>query len=292
MAMSYYSYKLTALFLVPMICAMGTLYGAPEDSATSVIIEVSAESHIEGNGAAEPIPTEEASSQQTSEKAVQLGVTLGKPSADLYAQLPLLTRGGGFILKSIKTESSAEKAGLRPMDVIWKIDGQILINEGQLAVLLSLHKPGDMVEIDCFQGGIHQKISMKLYPSAGKSAVTYSERVNFSSPSGGNLDNEFPIHVVSYENRSVMIKDENGTATLKKDNDRKVLVITTSEGDELYRSDISGANEAGKWVTIPQAWRRKVPILKRSLEKTESLRGLPRVRRVPTRKSTRTTDSE
>lgn len=208
-----------------------------------------------------------------------LGVTVAKPAAGLYAQLPELTRGCGFVLNTVEPESSVSKAGLKPMDVIWKIDGQLLINEGQLAVLLSLYQPGDDVELDYFQSGKLKHVTMKLYPTNVGVQLAKKQAQELPFPVNMNL----PMHVISYENKSATISDEHGTATLKNKDGKQWLVIQSIDGQEIVNSEIETSASLSK---VPAVWLSKLPLLQSSLRSSASLRKLPRVRRVPTVKPT------
>jgi hypothetical protein len=57
--------------------------------------------------------------EQESIDQVHIGVSVFKPSASVYAQLPDLPKGCGFVLQSVKGQAPAAKAGLKAMDVIW-----------------------------------------------------------------------------------------------------------------------------------------------------------------------------
>lgn len=207
-------------------------------------------------------------------KAVQLGVTVAKPASEVYAQLPALPRGCGFILKAVEPNGSAGKAGLKPMDVIWKMDGQLLINEGQLATLLSLYKSGDEVKLDCFQSGQVKQLVMKLYSTESDSRTAENQAAVFPFPHNSSIS----MHVVSYEDKSATITDDNGTATLKFNHGKPWLVILTPEGEESFRAVVDDSLDLSE---VPASWRAKLPMLQRSLKVSSSLRKLPRVRRVP-----------
>ena len=55
------------------------------------------------------------------------------------------------MVRSIEKGGPAEAAGLKELDVLWKIGDQMLVNEGQLAALLRLSKPGDEIVLSGFR---------------------------------------------------------------------------------------------------------------------------------------------
>jgi S1-C subfamily serine protease len=74
-----------------------------------------------------------------------LGFHVSKPDESITAHLPALPPGIGFVIRLLGVGGPAENAGLRNFDVLWKFEDQMLVNEGQLAALLRLRKPGDEV---------------------------------------------------------------------------------------------------------------------------------------------------
>ena len=82
-----------------------------------------------------------------------LGLSVSKPDAVTTTQLPELPQGVGFVVNGITEGGPAEKAGIRKHDLFWKMNDQMLVNEGQLATLLRLSAPGDEVTVSLFREG-------------------------------------------------------------------------------------------------------------------------------------------
>lgn len=213
--------------------------------------------------------------KKDSNDAVYLGIGVAKPSSHIYAQLPSLPKGCGFILSSVIADGPAAKAGLKPMDIIWKLNGQMLINESQMLVLLSHHKVGDVIKVAYFRAGQQHEAEIKLQtrgslpPHPGELAITPP------LPGGPAM----PMRVVSYEDRSASISDKTGVATLTYREGKPWLQVENIRGEETYNGFVEGKENLAQ---IPVAWRSRLPILLRSLEESARLRKLPRVRRVPT----------
>lgn len=215
------------------------------------------------------------SSRSSCFKKAQLGVKVSKPSKAIYAQLPLLSKGCGFILDAVVPEGSAERSGLQAMDVMWKLEDQILINEGQLAVLLTMHHPGDVVKVQYFRAGVLQETLVTLNEEGKNSdiAMNNAEELPFlNEPDPG-------MRVISYENRSVCINDENGMAVLKYKNEKPWLYIESKAEKVIFNNYLSDPSAQS---LIPARWKAKLPMLQRSLDQSSAMRKLPRVRRVPT----------
>ena len=71
------------------------------------------------------------------------------------------------------------------------------------------------------------------------------------------------MHVVSYEDKSATITDDNGTATLKINDGKPWLVILTSEGEESFNAVVDDSSDLSE---VPSTWKSKVPMLQRSLK--------------------------
>lgn len=202
---------------------------------------------------------------------VSLGVSVIKPSVELYAQLPQLPSGSGFLLKTVNLGGTAEKAGLKPMDLIWKLGGQILINEAQMMVLLSHQRPGDTLKMSYFRSGVAKETVLEFQAWTAQSP--HPDVLAMQTPMPA-----LPMRVISYEDRSASISDQSGTATLTYREGKLWLHIESKKGEETFNDFVIEATEIAR---VPSIWRNRLPVLQRSLEESVRLRRLPRVRHVP-----------
>ncbi len=227
-----------------------------------------------------PAPIAKVVAASTAEKQAQLGITVSKPSGAVYAQLPQLPRGSGFLLQTVTAGGAADVAGLQPMDVIWKLDEQILINESQMMVLLSHQRPGNSVKVSYFHSGQAKEAVLLL--QGGRVLPPRLETLD-AGPRFSPLPSypSLPMRVISYEDRSASISDNTGTATLTFREGKPWLHVESSRGEETFNDSVANASDVAR---VPVAWRSRLPILQRSLEESVRLRRLPRVRRVPTPK--------
>jgi hypothetical protein len=98
------------------------------------------------------------------DNAAFLGVGAEPVSTQTAAQLPLKP-GTGLVVTMVVKDSPAEKAGLKPNDVLARLGDQMLVNAGQLSVLIRANKPGDSINIAYLRGGKEQTAAVQL---AGK----------------------------------------------------------------------------------------------------------------------------
>jgi hypothetical protein len=110
-----------------------------------------------------------------------LGVTTSPPAGEVAAQLAI-PFGTGLVVNVIGDGSPAEKAGIQQHDVLTKLDDQILIDPGQLAVLVVNHKEGDTVKLTLIRKGQSQEVPVVL----GKRDASANPGSAHSLP--GNID--------------------------------------------------------------------------------------------------------
>ncbi len=220
---------------------------------------------------APPLPGDPSSARSTLVK-VSLGVSVVKPSSALYSQLPLLPESSGFLLKTVTPKGTADEAGLKPMDLIWKLGDQLLINEAQMMVLLSHHRPGGKLKISYFRSGGAYEAELTLQPRT--SASPHPDVLAMRTP----LPPALPMRVISYEDRSASISDKTGTATLTYREGKPWLHVESAQGVETFNDFVSDQSEV---ALVPALWRSRLAVLKRSLEESVRMRRLPRVRHVP-----------
>jgi serine protease Do len=90
-----------------------------------------------------------------------IGVALRDVDADLVRSLNLPVNEGALI-QDITGGSPAERAGLRPYDVIVSFDGQTIANDDQLIREISSRAPGTAVSLHVVRDGRQQSIGVKL----------------------------------------------------------------------------------------------------------------------------------
>ena len=68
----------------------------------------------------------------------------------------------GAVITDVAEGSPAAQAGLRPNDIVTKVDGKDLTDDSFLAAVLAAHKPGDKVTLTVNRGGATQDITVTL----------------------------------------------------------------------------------------------------------------------------------
>lgn len=81
-----------------------------------------------------------------------------------YMGVRVAGRTDGLHIQQVVPGSGAEKAGLRPGDVIVNIDGQRIVDGGALTRLVSRRQVGDMLQVRCRRDGRYVTLTVTLQP--------------------------------------------------------------------------------------------------------------------------------
>src|SRR6185295_25936 len=73
-----------------------------------------------------------------------------------------LARDHGVVLADVLPRSDADKAGLRPGDLVVSLDGKPMENGRQLRVGLYRHVPGDVVTLEVLRDGATRRVSVLM----------------------------------------------------------------------------------------------------------------------------------
>lgn len=198
-----------------------------------------------------------------------LGLQVSRPDESITAQLPSLPPGIGFVVRSIDTDGPAEAAGLREFDVLWKLGDQMLVNEGQLAALLRLSKPGDEIELAGFRAG--QPLDVKL--TLGEAPVgkfpfpgDLADAAILPGECGG------PMRVVNVAERLASYSTDAGRAEVRKEGAIYKVKIHGPKEEVIFDGDLPPGEALD---AIPQEWRRRVHALRRGLDHALDGRMMP-----------------
>lgn len=99
------------------------------------------------------------------EKCTYLGVVASAAPAALRQQLKLPAEVG-LVVESVNPTGPAAAAGLKPSDVLHKLDDQLLINSEQLQALVRSCKAGDSVKLSLFRQAQPVELTAKLTEQA------------------------------------------------------------------------------------------------------------------------------
>src|SRR5438034_2304335 len=111
-----------------------------------------------------------------------MGVGLRDVDADLERSLKL-TVDHGALVQDITAGSPADRAGLRPYDIITSLDDRAIANDDQLIREISARAPGSAARLHLVPDGRHQTLTVKLAerptrgrPDKAEPATTPQER--------------------------------------------------------------------------------------------------------------------
>ena len=75
---------------------------------------------------------------------------------------------GGVLVRAVRAGGPADKAGIRPGDVILEVDGQPVPSSEDLSLLLAGHKPGDRIQLTIVrQNGQRATVTVTLGSEPG-----------------------------------------------------------------------------------------------------------------------------
>lgn len=216
------------------------------------------------------------------EKVAFLGVTTQPVDESLTRQLGLVN-GTGLIVRYVEPGSPA--AGKIEMhDVLRSFDGQILVNQEQLAVLVRTNKPGAAVSIELTRQAKPLTVSVKLaekdMPPLMRSSTgmaidphilrmfggtnspvkmqfrkSTSSGDSWSSVMGSGSGSRNMTSCFAGRIGTTTMHTDNHTFTVKSEGGSKTLRVTTCDGKELFNGPINTDEERGK---IPASLRDDV----------------------------------
>ncbi len=90
-----------------------------------------------------------------------LGVVLTDVTPDLQRSLKLSVSRGALV-QDVNDESPAERAGIRPYDIILSVDGRDVWTNDELIRDISGRQPGTIARLELLRDGRHQSTAVKL----------------------------------------------------------------------------------------------------------------------------------
>lgn len=96
-----------------------------------------------------------------------IGINLNTTGIDRDAQDYLgLPDRNGVIIDSVTPDSPAERAGLKPFDVIREVDGDLIVDNDELIAKISSYMPGEKVDLEVFRKGrtLHMQATLGERP--------------------------------------------------------------------------------------------------------------------------------
>ena len=179
-----------------------------------------------------------------------LGVVVGPVTRELAEALKL-KRSAGALVNDITPGGSAERAGIRPGDVILKFDGQTIDVSGDLPPLVGSRQPGAEVEVLVSRDGKQKTFKATLDaldPAQAAALAAGGEAARQSNALG------IVVEAITPEARRALGSPEGG------------VLIADVESDEAYRAGLRAGdvilminNEAVKDVNSFEAIVKDIP---------------------------------
>ena len=200
--------------------------------------------------------------------AAWLGCSISKPDPAGAAQLPALPPGIGFVVQAVTPGGPAELAQLQPTDVLWKFGDQMLVNKGQLATLLNLKSPGDEVMLGIFRNGKPADIRVKLGEAPADKREFSRDMIDATILS----DDDVPKRIITILDRTATFSNNDGSALIRREGDGYQVVITGPDKSVIFDGTLPAE---GAVDGIPSDWRRRICVLRRSLDHALESRMVP-----------------
>lgn len=190
-----------------------------------------------------------------------LGVTGGKSE-----------NGQGCRVMQVSKGSAAEKIGLRPGDVITKVDETTITDPQSLISTIREYHPGDKISLTYSRDGKEQKVSVQL----GKMKDVGSYNFQFNMPDmpnmpdmknlelpQGNWPREFKEYFgnsLKFGIRAQDAEDGKGVKVLDVDDESAAAKAGIKEGDIITRFDGKEINSVATLTEAAQAAKEKVSV--------------------------------
>ena len=100
----------------------------------------------------------------------KLGVTIQEVNQGIADSFQLATPEGALV-SSLEAGGPGEQAGLKPGDVIRKLNGQVIVASGDLPALIGLSTPGEKVTLELWRQGKPVRLVAKLGNASDRAAA-------------------------------------------------------------------------------------------------------------------------
>jgi hypothetical protein len=191
-----------------------------------------------------------------------LGLQVTRADDAIRAQLPKLPKGVGFLVASIDAQGPARAAGVQPYDVLWMWNDQVLINEAQLEVLLSLKQIHDTVELRFFRAGEEKNCKITLGRHPKPALITAGPTIeSLKNPTA--IPRLEPTRPLDVNSRMARLEDGNAVLEMELRSEGTWLTITDDAGEIVFDEFLSD----GSRKKLPAVWHDRVDTLQKSMQR-------------------------
>jgi len=168
----------------------------------------------------------------------RLGVGIQEVTASLAKSFGL-ERPQGALVSTVESGSPAEKAGIKPGDVIMSFNGKPIETASSLPPLVAQTKPGGKAEVDVWRGGKKQTLGVTVGEMKNEKAARAGEKPG-AVPDGGKLG--LAVRPLTPEERKAVgnvqgVVVEGATGLAAKAGIRRGDVITAVNGQPVKSAD-------------------------------------------------------
>jgi serine protease Do len=184
-----------------------------------------------------------------------LGVAIQPVTEDIAESLGLTTRFGA-IIDATTPDTPAAEAGLRPGDVITKVNGETVKDAADLTREIGALKPGDKIELSYMRDGADKTASVTLaMQNVEKTAMNESPADSGHAVLGVELAPAKEVSGAGDKGVAIVNVDPNGAAASKGISDGDVILQVSGKSvatpDEV-KSEIASARKDGKKAILMQ----------------------------------------
>lgn len=210
----------------------------------------------------EPRPEEPRSGQiiRDSKTAPWLGLSVTRLEDALRAHVPEIPDGFGFVVASVEPGSPADKGGVKPYDVFWKLGDQWIANEAQLFALIRLHQAGDEVKLGIYRSGESLTLPVVLARMPDDRLLGKLPPLD-PSVLPATMPN-LPMKVLNPADRSAEIEAADGKAVLSLVDGIATVKISSSDGAVIFEGPVVDSEGVS---LVPDPWKPRVGALERAL---------------------------
>jgi serine protease Do len=116
----------------------------------------------------------------------KLGVSVQDVNQGLADSFRLASPDGALV-ENVERGSAADRAGLKSGDVIRKINGQPIVQSGDLSAAVSIAKPGEKVTLDVWREGKNLQLNAALGNASDKAARSDRDNLASNDDNGAKL---------------------------------------------------------------------------------------------------------
>jgi len=163
-----------------------------------------------------------------------LGISM-KNVDDIIAARFKMKKPKGVYIDQVLEDTPAEKAGLKFLDIILKVDGKVVNRSNKIQSLIAIKNPGDEIDLTILRKGKEKEITVKLGKRKEKDVASKKEKIDDFPDLGlvvGNID-ERDQYQLDYE--GVIVEDVKSYSPAYDANIRRGHIITHIE-DQPVRS--------------------------------------------------------